>query len=317
MVLLLCGSPSRISADSVTNSPVAAPFLSTSMRSLEFKWDVFVDLTMFSEENEWDESLLDAFKSLLSQEASQGMQNIIFINPNSFFMSVSKKYSMLLNPPHQEHKVSFVSSAQDLAQYLTEDNNELPNHTISILEREGNSYSSVSIIRQKKEIPVTLYISDDQLYLVYNSKPSATQSTINAPIIDSYYLNTVSEFGVGNSPNEFFVINSKTELRFLSAQSEIILQNISQAVSLSKLVTFKGDLEKKMLNTEDLPGTLLNIAFFNICSENDVLRLAGLELLTSMEASRGISNLGLPPGFYLLTSNFCPSKYRIIGDSTK
>lgn len=260
--------------------------------------DVFVDLTLFSEENEWSEAMLECFDPLLSQDSGMGMQNLILINPNTHFLNCCKKYARLLSPPKLNHKVEFVTSLKELTTYVPEDKIDLPAETLLMLEGKGVSFTGGSLIRKKKELPITMYVCPEVIYLMYPKKQEF--GSMSVPIIDAILITSVTGTGsVTDSDDrkgtEFFVKTASAEWRFTNSQKENILQHIDQMVSLATLVAFKGGFEQRQLNAEDLPGILLNIAFYNICSEHGALRTAGLELLIALESSRDRKKIDIVP----------------------
>ena len=260
--------------------------------------DVFVDLTLFSEENEWSEAMLECFDPLINQDAAMGMQNLILINPNTHFFNCCKKYTRVLSPPKLNHKVEFVTNLKELTTFVTEDKIDLPVETMLMLEGKGTQFTGVNLIRKKREFPVTFYLLPEILYMVYPKKQELGNLVI--PVVDAILISSILSTGTVTDSDdkkgtEFFVKTESAEWRFSSSQKETILQQLEQMVSLSNLVAFKGGFEQRQLNAEDLPGILLNIALYNICSEQGSLRNAGLELLIALEGSRDRDRIEMTP----------------------
>jgi neurofibromin 1 len=275
-----------------TMDPIAIRFsIMNSVRPyLDEPITVLVDLTYFSALNEWPAEMVESFDQLLSVDSQIGLKNLIFVNPNSYFKKIAKKYSKIFTLK-QGPKIDFVSSEEELSALIPENLIDLPQDTMKLLKSKASGYGNVFLVSSRKRelLPVIIFISSDYIRISYTKKTDI----MGFPtfLSDSFRTSSIIDFGTINEgeekrSNEFFIKSSDIYLHLISEQKEILIQQLNQVVSLARLGQIKGEGQLRMVRPQDLPGTLINIAFFNICSENRDLRTAGAELLVSITSSR-------------------------------
>jgi neurofibromin 1 len=254
--------------------------------------DIFIDLTSFGPLNEWPNEMMDSFEKLIPANAKASVNRVIILNANSYFKSVAKRYSKLFHTKSQM-RIEFVYTLQEIYQFISEENLDLPEKTMALLKVSSTTFQNVNLFVQKrKELVTSISISANYLQITYTKKQDIMG--FNVVISDFFPLLEVGDIGVvkdvdaKEKENMFIRLNDPdpVQYNFFSASRDTLLQVLNSSISLARLSNVKVQSADRAVKSEDLPGTLLNIAFTNLCSNYGSLRSAGYELLQAIKGRK-------------------------------
>lgn len=253
--------------------------------------DLVIDLTMFGDENEWSLDMINSLDKVLPADGKANIHSMILINANSDFKIASKRYSKLVNPK-AARKIEFVNSMEELHGFISPANIDLPVHTLAALNHSGTIFTPVNqIVNKRKDASVTVSVSQDLLQLTHVKKQEILG--FSCTVTDFYLIEHISDIKISSdSKTSQLSIQITTpgrkriEVSMSTPQRDNIYQLLKSMVSRARLINFKSSSEERILSPEDLPGTLLNIAFANVCSVHGALRASGYNLLNAIQASR-------------------------------
>ena len=253
-------------------------------------YEIVVDLTRFTMENEWPNDSIETFEKLLSSEALFNLKVVYFYNANSAF----KKYAKKL-PRNSKHsiRILFINSLDDFSDHLND--LRFPKSTLN-LEKGATTITPVTKIATY-QTPVVFKISQNTIQIM----STQTSNIFGCPAIlnDVFHIDDIDEiFPLSNRTDEhefilrysersptFNVIGpnntSAFSTTFSSPKREIIVHTIKAAKSRS-LTSRQPNLmneDQRHLSPSDVPGTLLNMAILNIGSADASLRLYSYNLL--------------------------------------
>lgn len=275
-------------------------FIITTLRTLWSKpFEMVVDCTQFSGENEWHIDVMSRLEKLLPDDVVHNLQLVYFYNVNTAFGKFTKKASRVFNLKIGK-RMTFISSLVEFSEYLGE--LRLPKSTLA-LERDVTIISPVTkISTYRQQIPVDLKLSQDTIQVTYLKRQDVlghyvvlndiyhigeiedVSSTANRLDEDEFvirYAETVASFNVTGGSN-----TTISTLTFSSPKKDMILQTIRSAKAKYQLSRPKNIItDQRHLRPSDVPGTLLNMAMLNMGSEDANLRLASYNLLYSLSAS--------------------------------
>lgn len=274
--------------------------------------DVVVDLTMYSSDNEWPQEILSILHKILPSDSKSMLHTLIFVNANTYFRLNSKKYSRILNNKFAK-RVVFVTSLQELNEYIAPEKLTLHPTTMEIFKQSRQTYTTVNqYIARRKDTPVSFSFSPDVVQIIGLKKVDFLG--FQGATADFYKISQVQDVGqddglskaetFGQESLNFYRTNEqddkkqydffmhveakvgvRTNLYFNSTQRDSILQSLQSAVSNARLAKFTMTADDRVLSPRDLPGTLLNIAFTNLNSSNGSLRATSYNLLCAIVAT--------------------------------
>jgi neurofibromin 1 len=256
---------------------------------------IFVDLTLFDQQCEWPKTMMNYLEKLLAPDSRSKIKRIIFFNPNYYFKSVCKGFTRFI---YGKHKIQTetVNTLEDIYNFISEDKLVLHPETAALMKAKWSIYPNVLLISKKKETAVTLSITTGYIQLIYNRKQEIFGN--QAIITDYFPLISVQDLGALKQnddkklPELYLIINNPEPIRmvFVTSQRDNIIKELQCELSLARLAKVKVISEDRSVKLQELPGTLLNIAFANLCSTHGALRLAGYALLKSIKNRRERNN---------------------------
>lgn len=248
--------------------------------------DVVLDLTLFTQENDWPKEMLTGFEKLLPTEQRTNLHTLYVVNPNTEFKNSSKIYAKLFNGKSPK-KVVFLSSVAEVELHFAADCIDLPQETLDLMKDPVHVYNSLLHV-SKKEFQCHFSLFKDIMQIVYTKKHDLFGSS--ATIVDSFKYSQIvdvraGEIGLADIIIDVNVKGSKEPKAFKSLQKDVILQQLNSLVSRARLEQFKSPSQDRLLASQSLPGMLLNIAFVSLCSDVGSLRMSGLKLLSEIASA--------------------------------
>ncbi|EGF81694.1 hypothetical protein BATDEDRAFT_34519 [Batrachochytrium dendrobatidis JAM81] len=273
-------------------------------------FDLLVDLSFAGREHQWQLETLHTLEKMFPIEARQNLHTIFFLHANTYFKVMAKHAPRLLHSRMAKRTV-FCSSIKDLYEFIAKEKLHLPKTTLNIYDHELTTFTQTQVhLFKGSSIGVTLSISQSVLILLMAKKQELMG--LQPPIVDIFHVSDIRDVGVSctdpkNSDTEFYVkfhekhgtvntmqTGNATIIYLSSPRRDTILQVLRSAVARFQLSRPPVNADERNVSPRDLPGTLLNIAFLNLCSEEPALRVASYDLLCAI-----VNGFGFNAGVHL------------------
>ena len=285
---------------------------------------LIVDLTLFGLENEWNIDTINLLEKIYPTEGKANLQYVIFLHANTFFKIQVKKVSRILSTRFFKH-IIFAASVNELSEYVTLEHLVIPKMTMLVNESSSILFSQVTQFTTiHQPITITFSVSSGTFQLIHSKKQELLGNQVT--LMDTYLISDILDLGVRsnnasrNVEHDFFIKIHQKQLpmsnnvkggiiilTFTSPRRDSILQALRSAIARYALSRPAVVSEQRNLSPRDLPGTLLNIAFLNIGSDDAFLRVASYNLLCSIIASFGFAGgiyLNNAKGTFIYLHNF-------------
>ncbi|KAJ3130815.1 Neurofibromin 1 [Physocladia obscura] len=267
----------------------------------ENKYELVVDVTQFSIENEWDVSWITRLLDILPSSIKNNLGAVYVYRCNSSFSRYATKLirSMDISGLGSD-RVFFVSDEKELTRFISVEDLMVPK---SVLDSDKSiiSNSDVTLISHSREhTPLTLRLSSDFVHLTFHKRSQILGMEV--VIADVIKFIDVSDVVAVENSNEFSIkyaekvggiygtgsvsntiqasITLSTSLAAPIVQSLKQLRYAFRKTKRKNLIT-----EERTLRPNDVPGTLLNMAVLNMGSRDANLRVASYNLLYALSSS--------------------------------
>ncbi|KAJ3124569.1 Ras GTPase activating protein ira2 [Physocladia obscura] len=269
----------------------------------ENKFELVVDVTQFSVENEWDVSWISRLLNILPTSIKRNLGVIYVYRCNSSFARYAMRLVRSIDVSALgSERVMFVSDEKELTRFISTEDLMVPK---SVLDSDKSiiSKSDVTLISHTREhTPLTLRLSSDFVHLTLHKRYQILgMEVVIADVIK--FIDVIDVVAAENS-NEFSIkyaekvggiygtgsvsntiqasITLSTSLAAPIVQSLKQLRNAFRKTKRTNLIT-----EERTLRPNDVPGTLLNMAVLNMGSHDSNLRVASYNLLYALSSSFG------------------------------
>lgn len=244
-----------------------------------------VDVTGFGTANEISDHHISQFLQLLPQETAIGLCNLYFVNVNTAFRRYTKGLSRQLTGRIAK-RVVFPSSLSELSEFISPSELRLPKSTTS-LETDTN----ITILSVNKTTPglpptpVSFKVGHEVIQIVMQKKQDIFGG-MSCQYNDVYHISELDDISKAPSrgdDGEFFIIyeDGTMSMTFTSPKRDQIISAIAktkQRFLASKPAIYSA----RVIRPNDVPGTLLTMAMFNLSSPDSALRLASYNLLCAL-----------------------------------
>ena len=258
-------------------------------------FSIVIDLTLFTNDNQWTLPMCSSFAKLIPDLVMQNLESIYFFNPNSWFKKYSKRISKVVY--RVQKKFQFIPNLSKLLEIINENDLGLPSYSTSLDKNVQSTFSPVTKVGQyNKRQDITLKISTDILQIISKDYSIFNQMT---PLNDIIKISQVIDIDNNtNSKSDEFSLkyeqNGQKTLSFICSSSEQIVQQLTASKDRYKLSQPQNSLARsKAFRPADVPGTLMNMALLNLLSTNHTLRVSSYNLLVSLLASFSFSTRSL------------------------
>ncbi|KAG0375555.1 MAG: hypothetical protein J3R72DRAFT_528012 [Linnemannia gamsii] len=248
-------------------------------------FDLVVDVTGFGASNEISDHNINQFLQLLPSETALGLCNLFFVNVNTAFRRYTKSLSRQLSG-RVAKRVIFPSSLQELGEFISPSELRLPKSTTS-LEADANiTISGVSKLTPgSPPTPVQFKIGHEVIQIVMQRKQEIF-TAMNCQYNDVYHISELDDISKAHSrgdDGEFFIIyeDGTMSMTFTSPKRDQIISAVAKTKQRF-LTTKPASYSARVIRPNDVPGTLLTMALFNLSSPDSALRLASYNLLCAL-----------------------------------
>ncbi|KAG0011185.1 Ras GTPase activating protein ira2, partial [Entomortierella chlamydospora] len=248
-------------------------------------FDLVVDVTGFGPSNEISDHNISQFLQLLPVDTAIGLCNLYFINVNTAFKRYTSSLSRQVTSRIAK-KIIFPSGLHELSEYISPQELRLPKSTTS-LEADAN----ISIVGVNKltpgspPTPVMFKIGHEAIQIVMQKKQEIFTG-MSCQFNDVYHISELDDISKAHSrgdDGEFFIIYQEgtMSMTFTSLKRDQIISAIAKTKQ-RYLSSKPANHNARVIRPNDVPGTLLTMAMFNLSSPDSALRLASYNLLCAL-----------------------------------
>ncbi|CAK9779949.1 putative ras GTPase activator [Cutaneotrichosporon oleaginosum] len=243
-------------------------------------FDVIIDMTDFSPQSEIPVPWLRRSLQMCPPQIMPLIHTLVLYNPNSY---VKKRFRPLLAEflpyaPTMKNVIA-ASSPAEIHDYIPAFNGyELPERTKVLAYNAENVFTNLLCVSDHEQlVPVVVKLSTESIQVASWRKQDLTP-TVKSYIIDVIDLAEVNEITMGRQNADQLTLkysHNKT-VTFTSRMERNELAQIIRA-AVSRFRNTPSD--DRILRPTDVPGTLLNVAFLNLSSSDETLRLGAYNLV--------------------------------------
>ncbi|KAH9267815.1 hypothetical protein BASA83_009754 [Batrachochytrium salamandrivorans] len=295
----------KVQPDSVDMNMLLHVILEQCAALVSKPFDLLVDLTFVGREHQWPTEALHTLEKVLPNEARQNLHTLFFLHANTYFKVMAKHAPRLLHSRMAKRTV-FCSNVKDLFEFISKDKLILPKSTLGIYDQDLTVFTQTQVhLFKGSSMGVTLSISQNVLILLMTKKQELMG--LQPPIVDIFHISDIRDVGVSsndpkNGENEFYIKfhekhgastpmipGGSTTIYLSSQRRDNIIQALRSAVARFQLSRPPISADERNVSPRDLPGTLLNIALLNLCSEEPTLRVSSYDLLCAIVTGFGFN----------------------------
>jgi neurofibromin 1 len=270
-------------------------YLRIASRMWHRPFGILIDATCYNGQNEPQDGLFRKLDLLTPSELSKQLSRIYVYNMNSVFRKCfrrilrlsSKSDSSAFHPKNVEYQL--IGNLQDLQTHFHLSQLQLPKETISVVADTVYVFQPITrLSRTKGDIEVTIKVGNQFVQVTTTQKQEVVPGLrLSATVNDIFRLGDIEEAttSLQTDDESAFGIrtqNGKIVMYFTSSRKGDVLQAIRAAkIKHGKDLKTPKSFERHV-KPQDVPGTLLNIAFTNMASSNSNLRLSAYELLCAL-----------------------------------
>lgn len=270
-------------------------YLKIASRMWHRPFGILIDATCYNGQNEPQDALFRKLDLLTPAELSKHLSHVYVYNMNSAFRKCFRRILRLSarseNSPFHPKNVEYhlIGSLQDLQQHFHLSQLHLPKETISVVTDTRFVFQPVTrLSKTKGKIEVVIKVGSQFVQVTTTNKQEVVPGLkLNATVNDIFRLSEVDEAptSIQTEDDSAFGIrtdNGKIVMYFTSPRKFDVLQAIQGAKAKYGKDSKIPKAYERLIRPQDVPGTLLNIAFTNMASLNHVLRLASYNLLCAL-----------------------------------
>ncbi|KAI9326596.1 hypothetical protein DFJ73DRAFT_766700 [Zopfochytrium polystomum] len=262
-------------------------------------FDLLVDVTYFTSDNEWDLQWIKRLEELNPGSITQNLSRVFVLNCNTPFRKFVMNSSRLIDLDFQWPTL-FLSNIDELYNYIPAQQLKLPK--LSFLDKDVISvYSPVSKITNAREhIPVIVKVSTDAIHVISVQKQPL--ANFEAVITDTYRFADLQDVLPVTEKSELIIKyvekvstaygimsaagNIVSSMVFSSPKRDAMIRDIRSGKAQykrAKPTNFVTD--ERNLRPGDVPGTLLNMAMLNLGSQDPILRQTSYNLMVALASN--------------------------------
>ncbi|GBC02045.1 hypothetical protein RclHR1_04420015, partial [Rhizophagus clarus] len=261
--------------------------LNTLERRMRKPFEVVIDLTRFSSDNEIQSKWVQHFIQILPFDIQENLARLYFYNTNTAFRKFAKKLSRPLSNKIAK-KAVFCCSLAEINEYIASGEVGLPKSTTILDTDPSTSHTNVTrISHYRMHIPVLIRISNEYIQILTHKRQDLFYG-LSCQLNDVYHISEIEDVTKSthrNDDQEFIIKQDRGRPVYaLSSQKrDIIIQAIKSSKDRYQIAKPSTAIpERSSLSPSSVPGTLLNMSLLNIGSDDPNLRLASYDLLVAL-----------------------------------
>ena len=260
--------------------------------ALSSTWDLIIDSTMYSVENNIPTQWIMQFIQLLPYDILKNLKSVIIYNPSNAFKKAARRLATL-GSSKEMPPIVFAATIAELHEHVAPNELRLPKSTVAIetdIAAKGLVFTSVNkVSHYYSHVPVVVKVGTETVHLTSVRKTEV----LGVPTILNTVLYITDIDGASFSARSDDFSSRELTIKYDRGASTVTLQSaraseIAQAISAAKErieASRPTNVSARVIRPTDVPGTLLNMALLNFGSDDATLRLAAYNLLYSLSVA--------------------------------
>eukprot|EP00047_Mylnosiga_fluctuans_P015123 m.43539 g.43539 ORF g.43539 m.43539 type:complete len:2596 (+) comp5784_c0_seq3:20-7807(+) len=255
--------------------------LATLRPAMRQPFDIIVDLTMFSRENDPALEFFERFVTVAPPDVARNLGTIMIVNAPSYLRVAGKKLHSLVVSTKLHKKMKFTTSAE-LAPILNEPG--LPSATLRMEEATKEVAGAQRLLPgTQKRVPCMLKMGSSSIQVVHAEKLRVFGLLYTPTNI--YSVAKIAAICPGKESGVLVKYNDNAETLTLDCPDNDAVMRTLSDIWQRHLLSEPAKTSHKVLRPSDVPGTLLNMALLNLGSPELSLRLAAYNFLSALTAT--------------------------------
>ncbi|OAA58846.1 Ras GTPase activator [Cordyceps fumosorosea ARSEF 2679] len=270
-------------------------FLKIASRLWHEPFAILVDATCYSGKNDPRDDFFKMLDLLMPCEVLQSLTRIYIYNMNSAFKRCFRRLLRIvtkndLSAFHPKNvKYVLPDGMQNMRPHFMIESLQVPKEHSSIISDVRFMYNNVTrLSKSKGKVDVIIKVGSHHVQVTTSKHQEIFSSMrLSTTINDIFRLSDIDEAATAISSDDGFSFGLRADggrivMCFTSTQKATILQAIRSAKANNSKDNRMHKPVERLLRPQDVPGTLLNLAFMNLSSLDHQLRLASYNLLGAL-----------------------------------
>ncbi|PTB71434.1 ras GTPase-activating protein [Trichoderma longibrachiatum ATCC 18648] len=292
---IICIILRHIEADNIDYDTMLYCYLKIASRLWHEPFGLFIDATCYNGRNDPQDEFFKMLDLLTPSELTLNLSRVYVYNMNSAFrrcfrhlLRVStRSESSAFHPRNVEYHL--IGSLQDLQAHFHLSQLHLPKETISVVTDTRYMFQPVTrLSKSKGKVDVAIKVGSQFVQVTTTKKQEVLSGLrLSTTVNDIFRLGDVEEATttLQSEDDSSFGLRAdggKIVMYFTSPKKADVLQTIRSAKSKHGKENRTYKPFERLMRPQDVPGTLLNLAFTNLLSPDRSLRLASYNLLGAL-----------------------------------
>lgn len=292
---IICVILRNIESEGIDYDTLLFCYFKLASRLWHEPFGLFIDATCFNGRNEPQDDIFRMLELLTPTELSRSLSRVYIYNMNSAFKRCFRRLlrvstrgeGSVFHPKNVEYHL--IGSLQELQAHFQLNQLQLPKETISVVTDTRYMYQPVTrLSRSKGNIEVAIKVGSQFVQITTAKKQEVFAGFRLSTIVnDIFRLGDIDETAasIQSEDDSTFGLradNGKIVMCFTSPKKADIVMSIRNAKTKYGKDSRSHKPPERLIRPQDVPGTLLNLAFTNLSSPDQTLRLSSYNLLGAL-----------------------------------
>ncbi|KAM3467994.1 hypothetical protein MY5147_008382 [Beauveria neobassiana] len=270
-------------------------FLKIASRLWHEPFSILIDATCYSGKNDPKDDFFKMLDLLMPYEVRQNLARIYIYNMNSAFKRcfrrllriVTKNESSAFHPNNVKYLLP--GGMKEMQNHFLISSLQVPKEHSAIVSDVRYFFKHATrLSKSKGKVDVTIKVGSHHVQVMTNKHQEIFSSLrLSTTINDIFRLSDIDEVATAIPSDDGFSFGLRADggrivMCFTSPHKASILQTIRSAKAKYSNENRMHKPVERLLRPQDVPGTLLNLAFMNLSSLDHQLRLASYNLLGAL-----------------------------------
>ncbi|TQV91339.1 ras GTPase activator [Cordyceps javanica] len=270
-------------------------FLKIASRLWHEPFSVLIDATCYSGKNDPKDDFFKMLDLLMPYEVSQNLARIYIYNMNSALKRCFRRLLRIVTKNEYSafhpNNVKYIlpGSMQEMQNHFIIESLQVPKeHSAIVSDIRFCFYHATRLSKSKGKVEVDIKVGSHHVQVTTRKQQEIFSSLrLSTTINDIFRLCDIDEAATAIPSDDGFSFGLRADggrivMCFTSPQKMAILQAIRSAKAKNSKDSRMHKPVERLLRPQDVPGTLLNLAFMNLSSLDHQLRLASYNLLGAL-----------------------------------
>ncbi|KAJ3498532.1 hypothetical protein NLG97_g1046 [Lecanicillium saksenae] len=270
-------------------------FLKIASRMWHEPFAILIDGTCYSGKNDPKDDFFKMLDLLMPYEVAQNLTRIYIYNMNSAFKRCFRRLLRVATKNEYSafhpNNVKYVlpGSMEEMRSHFIINSLQVPKEHSAIVSDIRYFYNTATrISKSKGKVDVSIKVGTHHVQVTtINQQEIFSSMRLSSIINDIFRLSDIDEAATAIPNDDGFSFGLRADggrivMCFTSPQKANILQAIRSAKAKYSKDSRMHKPVERLLRPQDVPGTLLNLAFMNLSSLDHQLRLASYNLLGAL-----------------------------------